>query len=104
MDNFNRESITTCCRIRSGHYALNSSLYRCNLAPQSSCPCGALTQDINHILWSCSLLNTSRHSLIRALNQLDIFPPMDAAELLAEPSSGVVLAIYSFLKSCKIQV
>ncbi|KAM0731572.1 putative RNA-directed DNA polymerase from transposon X-element [Formica fusca] len=99
MKNFNRESITTCCRIRSGHYALNSSLYRCNLVPQSSCPCGALTQDINHILWSCPLLNTNRHSMIRALNQLDIFPPMDAAELLAEPSSGVVLAIYSFLKS-----
>ncbi|XP_070152080.1 uncharacterized protein [Polyergus mexicanus] len=102
MENFNRESITTCCRIRSGQYALNSSLFRCNLISQSSYSCGALTQDINYILWSCSLLNTNRQSLIRALNQLDIFPPMDAAELLAEPSSGVVLAIYSFLKSLEL--
>ncbi|EFN71761.1 hypothetical protein EAG_15795, partial [Camponotus floridanus] len=45
----NRENIVTCCRLRSNHYALNLSLYHCNLITDSSCPCDYPMQDADHI-------------------------------------------------------
>ncbi|KAL6420692.1 hypothetical protein ACFW04_013975 [Cataglyphis niger] len=34
-------------------YALNHSLYRCNLVPDPSCSYGSSRQDADHIFWSC---------------------------------------------------
>lgn len=56
-----RESITSISRLRSGHYALNYSLFRCNLSKVPGCQCGHPLQDANHIFWNCPLLSTKNH-------------------------------------------
>lgn len=65
----NRESIVTCCRLRSDHNALNHSLHRCNLVADLSCPCGLPTQDADHIFWSCPYYNAQRRQLVFQLEK-----------------------------------
>lgn len=98
----NRESIVTCCRIRSNHYALNYSLHRCNLVRDPTCLCGFPIQDADHIFWSCPILNNQRSTLLTRLAKLKKSPPHKVADLLLKPSSEVIHSLYSFLKSANI--
>ncbi|XP_025266733.1 uncharacterized protein LOC105255877 [Camponotus floridanus] len=100
-----RESIVTCCRLRSGHYALNYSLHRCNLVADPSCQCGFRYQDADHIFWSCPLFSTQRTLLLNQFRRFkSLTQPYKIRELLAEPFPGLICALLSFLKSCKLQI
>ncbi|EFN73572.1 hypothetical protein EAG_08495, partial [Camponotus floridanus] len=64
-----RAEITTICRIRSNHYNLNFSLYRCGLVRRPDCLCGLPYQDINHVLWSCPMFACHRVRLLQLLRR-----------------------------------
>lgn len=101
----NRESIVTCCRLRSGHYALNYSLKRCNLVPDPSCQCGFSTQDADHIFWNCPQYDTQRILLLKQLLRFKkITRPYKTQDILTKPFSGVIHVLLSFLKSCNLHL
>ncbi|KAL6421050.1 hypothetical protein ACFW04_013574 [Cataglyphis niger] len=70
-------NIVTICRLRSNHYALNYSLHRCNLVADPSCSYGSLKQD-----------ETS----------------FGIQEILKNPFSEIIHALYFFLKSSNFRV
>ncbi|XP_029680875.1 uncharacterized protein LOC115246299 [Formica exsecta] len=100
----NRESIVTCCRIRSDHYALNHSLHRCNLVADPSCPCGAPRQDVDHVFWGCPRFNGPRTTLLSQLWKYGKIPALKTQEILKNPSSGVIHAVHAFLKSSNLNI
>lgn len=104
VQDLNRESITTFCRLRSDHYGLNASLHRCNLVARPNCPCGALYQDIEHILWQCPNYDDKRSAFINKLIKLRISVPFEAHKLISKPVSGIIIAVHSYLKSCDFKV
>ncbi|KMQ91027.1 hypothetical protein RF55_9154 [Lasius niger] len=97
-----RENITTCCRIKSNHYALNHSLHRCNLVADPSCLCGFSIQDAEHIFWDCPILINQRTTLLARLSKLKKKPPYSVLDLLKKPSSGIVYSLHVFLKSSNL--
>lgn len=100
---FNRESITTCCRFRSRHYALNYSLKRCNLVSDPSCQCGFFSQDADHIFWNCPQYDTQRISLLKQLSRFKEMSRLyKIQDILTKPLSGVISVLLSFLKSCNL--
>jgi len=50
-----RDQIVAISRLRSNHYNLNYSLHRKNIVASSACLCGDSRQDINHMIFCCSL-------------------------------------------------
>ncbi|KMQ93494.1 rna-directed dna polymerase from mobile element jockey [Lasius niger] len=101
----NRLKIVTTCRIRSNHYNLNYSLYRCNIVDSPSCRCGAPQQDINHVLWNCPLLTLYRSSLLESIESLlEKPPPYDVFDLLKKPSTHLITYIISYLRKHNIDV
>lgn len=102
--NLKHEEIVTTSRIRSNHYNLNFSLFRCHIVSRPDCPCKSPRQDINHV-WSCPLLESGRRGLIGALEgALEIPPPYDVFELLRVPSCDVIFPIMSFLRRHGINI
>jgi len=100
-----RSEIATISRIRSNHYNLNYSLHRCGIVGRPECPCGSPLQDIEHILWSCPLLNDPRKQLLDSLRKaLGCPPPYNVFELLTVPSAEIVHSIVSFLHKSDLQV
>lgn len=101
----NRSEIATISRIRSNHYNLNYSLHRCGIVGRLECPCGSPLQDIEHILWSCPLLNDPRKQLLDSLRKaLDCPPPYNVFELLTVPSAETARSIVSFLHKSDLRV
>jgi len=97
--------IATISRIRSNHYNLNYSLHRCGIVGRPDCPCGSPLHDIEHVLWSCPLLNDSRIQLLSSLRKvLDSPPPYSVFELLRVPSVEIVHPILSFLHKSNLQI
>lgn len=99
-----REAIVTCVRIRSNHYSLNASLYRCNIIQDPSCHCGHPLQDVDHIFWHCPLFSVPREALIKQLLQHKIQPPFQIQDILRTPTLGVVNSIHSFIKKTGIHI
>jgi len=99
-----RQVIVTISRIRSNHYHLNSSLYRCNLVHSFVCDCGYPNQDINHIMWECPIFFSHRSALHSALqnNNNTTNPSNDIFELLQNPTLKNILLIFSFLNKNKL--
>lgn len=99
-----REAIVTCNRIRSNHYSLNASLFRCNIVHDSSCHCGHPLQDVDHILWQCPLFAATREDLIKQLLKNKIHPPFHIHGILKKPTLGVVNSIFSFIKKNELHI
>lgn len=93
------------CRIRSNHYNLNFSLFRCGIVGRPDCDCGVLRQDITHVLWSCFLFAAYRGPLLRSLERnLGFPPPYNDFELMKNPSHKSVSHIVSFLHKSDLLV
>ncbi|XP_029673637.1 uncharacterized protein LOC115241844 [Formica exsecta] len=100
-----REEIVTACRIRSNHYNLHASLYRCNIISSPACECGHPSQDINHTLWICPRHQDHRPYLLKKLEEKSKKPPpFDAFELLSIPSAGIISCLASFFKKCNLNI
>lgn len=87
------------CRLRSGHYVLNYSLYRCNLVADPSCPCDSPRQDANHIFYGCPYYDAQRTSLISQLekHKKTPSPSLTIQKILKNHFSEVIHALRCFL-------
>lgn len=91
-------------RLRSGHYQLNASLFKINLAADTSCLCGCLVQDPNHVIWQCPLYDNNRDALIHKLCNKGFFPPYSIDVFLYGPSLCPLLYIHKFLMAHCLQL
>ena len=99
-----RDLISTINRCRSGHYNLNSSLFKIKIVDNSSCTCGAPEQDLNHIINHCPLLHSQRKLLETKLLKLKQYLPLNINKILSELDISVITTVHSFLKSCKLNI
>ena len=101
-----RWQIVSINRMRSNHYSLAASLARKNIITDPSCIlCGYESQDLDHIIWQCPLLDPQRKDLIFKLKQLcKLTPPLRMRIILSAPNSQACLLILKFLNECKIKV
>ena len=81
-----REEIVIINRCRSGHYSLNFSLNKIKLANSSSCECGWPMQDLNHIVWQCPLYDSQRNQLLKNLQIIKQYLPLNVETFLAKPN------------------
>lgn len=70
-----REFIVTINRCRADHYSLKASLFRVGIISDPKCECGHGSQDINHIVWQCSLFDSPRSKLIHQLRKIKLQLP-----------------------------
>ena len=91
-------------RCRSGHYNLNSSLYHVQIVDNADCTCGFESQDLNHILWQCPLLDNNRLKLFENLAKYKMYPPLSVKEIRIEPNVKILKYVLEFLKKCNLTV
>ena len=102
--NLNRNFISTFSRIRANHYNLAASLARIKIVSSPTCQCGMADEDINHVLWQCSLYDIQRSKLIKGLRKLNHLLPLNIESIVSKPQITVCLAIFSFIKACGLKI
>lgn len=100
----NRETIVTVNRCRANHYSLNESLYRINVVNSPLCKCEQSHQNINHILFQCSLYNEYRVKLLRELAKINLRLPLNVDNIISQPNIPACIAMLNYLKQCKLKV
>lgn len=85
--NLPRATVMTINGIRSGHYNFNSSLAKISIINDPCSTCGYKSQDIDHVLWQCILLDIRRGKFIdQLIVRLHGFsPPLSCNTLLFKP-------------------
>jgi len=98
-----RDQIVAICILRSNHYNLNYSLHRKNIVASFSCLCGDPQQDINHVIFRCSLYREKSFKLRHYLSSRN--PPV-LQDLLPSLKSTPKLCrlIAAFFKSCNLNL
>jgi hypothetical protein len=79
---FQRKSIASINRIRSGHYCLKQCLIRFNIVNTEMCECGEAKETINHIVWQCQLFVEFRVKMVEDLMKCKTFPPYCIEDIL----------------------
>lgn len=102
--NIERDLIVTINRSRADHYSLNYSLCKINVVNDPKCECGFEIQDLNHIIWQCSMYNDYRLELIKKLTKYKILLPQNINSFLVKPNIVVFKVIMDFLKKCKLKI
>ena len=103
-----RDFIRVMCRLMSNHYSCNAHHFRIGLSESSLCECGEAYQDIDHIVWSCSKVNSAfrdaRGKLNNFLRDRGRPPNMPIRDLLAIKDLPILLELSRFLKATEIKV
>lgn len=102
--NLNRAQIVTINRSRADHYNLSASLARINIIDSAKCQCGNETQDLNHILWQCELYDTERLKLIKKLEKLRLYLPLNVDNIIAKPNIEACKCISVFFDKCNLSI
>lgn len=95
--NLKHELIVTINRCRSDHYNLAASLARVSIVKDPICPCLQNDQNLDHILWECSLYDKHRTKLIEELTKQNLQSPLSTTLLLSEPNTTTFSSILRFL-------
>lgn len=66
------------------------------------CKCNEYEEDINHVLWQCSLYNNQRKKMYRKLCAINCFPPYHIDQILHELKKNILKIINKFILDCKI--
>ena len=100
----NRKCIVTMNRCRANHYNLNASLARVNIVPQANCECDFEIQDLDHILWQCTLFDDQRKKFIDKLHKNNMQLLLNAGTLIAKPTATICNILCNFLDECHLQL
>ncbi|XP_066596610.1 uncharacterized protein [Prorops nasuta] len=95
--NLPRKLITFTCRIRSDHYHLNSSLQRIGFILDGGCQCGFNKQDIDHVLWNCTIFEEGRQIMTDALRKKGFSSPYYLSSFLEKPNLNALQIIFKFI-------
>ncbi|OXU30540.1 hypothetical protein TSAR_002386, partial [Trichomalopsis sarcophagae] len=63
-----------------------------------------IKQDLDHILWQCSIYNVQRSTLIEKLKQLKFQEPLASFVILCDPTSELCGTLLRFFRNCKLQI
>lgn len=99
-----REIIVSINRLRADHYHLAASLARVNILNSPKCKCQEYDEDIDHVVWQCTLYNHERCELLQQLFKLNLRLPMKMSLLLTEPNANACRYVIMFLKKYKLTV
>ena len=99
-----RHVIVTINRCRVNHHSLASSLFKIKVVESPDCPCGGGIQDLNHVLWQCSLHDEHRRRLTGDLVKLQMLPPYTASMILYKPNVRLLRIVSRFFEKCKLAV
>ena len=102
--NLDRNLIVTVNRCRADHINLADSLARVNIVDNSICKCNLYNEDINHVVWQCSLYNTQRQKLLDNLKKLKLYPPLSIECIILKPDISACRYLISFLKNCRLKI
>lgn len=103
-DNLSREFISFINRCQANHYHLSAALTRVNFVNDPSCPCGNSQQDIDHVLWQCSLHEIYRADMVRKLCQMKYRPPYITTSFLHEPNIRVLKIVFTIVKKTGLNI
>ena len=99
-----REFIVTINRCRSNHYHLAQSLFRINVVDSPLCKCNLHEENLNHVLWQCSLYNPQRNKLLVSLRRIGLSPPLNVESIVAIPNIKACEAMFQFFNECSLRI
>ncbi|XP_024947841.1 uncharacterized protein LOC112495454 [Cephus cinctus] len=101
---YSRNYITSINRCRSNHYSLAASLARIQILDSPICECKEGIEDLNHIIWQCSLFDNERNLLLKKLFKLKLQLPLRIENIIDKPNSFACKFVAKFLLACKKSV
>ncbi|KAL7296976.1 hypothetical protein TKK_0009413 [Trichogramma kaykai] len=102
--NLPRKIVAMVCRMRADHTSLAESLERKNIIRDPRCRCGH-EENLNHVLWGCSLYEEQRGTLLRDLERRGLLTrPPCVESFIASPNLEACLAICRFFEKCAVRV
>jgi len=60
--------------------------------------CGEISQNLNHIFWTCPLLNEKRDVMYKILRELKLFDPFSLEYLIGNLNRKIANVIINFSK------
>lgn len=99
-----RKFICTINRIRSGHTALNSDLYRYKITNSLLCKCGKEPDTVEHIFFACDLFNNERRIMLTSLYRLRKWDPYSIIDLLNKLDQKTLPIILKYIMSIEINI
>ncbi|XP_046144405.1 uncharacterized protein LOC123988423 [Osmia bicornis bicornis] len=95
--NLSRHTTVWINRARANHFHLKASLARVGMAQDTRCQCGYPMEDIDHILWDCTLTREYRKEMLQQLRAKGVSPPFSIDTLLVTPNISALKIIEVFL-------
>lgn len=93
--NFSKRHVSSLIRMRLGHCCVPVHLKRIHIMDSSICECGLDEGDLNHIFFSCPLLDHS--SFFSSLISLKVSFPSSISVLLSLPNFNIYKTIIDFI-------
>lgn len=91
--------------MRRNHHSLAESLNLKNIIDNPECTfCGHESQDLNHIIWNCPLLEHYRKIITYKLIHRKYYPPYNIESFITDPNIPAFQIILKFSNNSKINV
>lgn len=100
--NFSKRHVSSLIRMRLGHCCVPTHLKRIHIMDSSICECGLDEGDLNHLFFSCPLLDHS--SFYSSLISLKTIFPTSISVLLSSPHFDIYKTIINFICDNNINV
>lgn len=97
--NFPRRFVVFVNRLRANHYNLRESLERKGYVASVRCECGAEKEDINHMVFACSMFDDQRRIFYKELDELGASRPDSVWNWLRKVELTTLKALYRFVLS-----
>ena len=91
-------------RARSEHCHMAESLAKIKVIDIPLCQCSQSPQNINHVLWQCTLYDNARKKLITKLEKINLKPPLCVEMLISHPMITACKYIVEFIRMCNLKV
>lgn len=97
--NFPRGYVVLINRLRANHYNLKESLERKGYVESARCECGAESEDIDHMVFSCSIFDDQRRKLYEDLDRVGASQPNGVLNWLRREEFITLKTVYEFIRS-----
>ncbi|XP_076398139.1 uncharacterized protein LOC105664064 [Megachile rotundata] len=91
-------------RARSNHFNLKISLKKINVVQDTKCQCGHFIEDIDHVLWDCTVFQQHRKEMLNRLKCCKLSLPYKIRNFLIKPNITVLKIIDAFLMKNNIRL
>jgi len=99
-----RPVITFINRCRSNHYNLASSLAKIKIKNSPLCSCRNAPENLDYVLWSCSLYQNQRKKLVVNLRKANVKIPINCNILLCQPNAKIYKILFEYFESCNLKI